>query len=53
VHLLLPDAPGLSLSDSARGSLPHLEGGSFFVLPPPSSLERLEVLRSVFAKLVP
>ena len=53
VHLLLPDAPGLSLSDSARGSLPHLEGGSFFVLPPPSSLERLEVLRSVFARLVP
>jgi CheY-like chemotaxis protein len=53
VHLLLPDAPGLSLSDSARGSLPHLEGGSFFVLPPPSSLERLDVLRSVFARLVP
>jgi hypothetical protein len=53
VHLLLPDAPGLNLSDSARGTLPHLEGGSFFVLPPPSSLERLEVLRSVFARLVP
>ncbi len=53
VHLLLPDAPGLSLSDSARGTLPHLEGGSFFVLPPQSSLGRLEVLRSVFARLVP
>ena len=53
VHLLLPDAPGLSLSDSARGTLPHLESGSFFVLPPPSSLERLDVLRSVFARLVP
>ena len=53
VHLLLPDVPGLSLSDSARGNLPHLEGGSFFVLPPASSHERLEVLRSVFARLVP
>jgi len=53
VHLLLPDAPGLSLSNSARGTLPHLEGGSFFVLPPHASLGRLEVLRSVFARLVP
>jgi len=53
VHLLLPDAPGLSLSDSARGNLPHLESGSFFVLPAPTSNERLEVLRSVFARLVP
>ena len=53
VHLLLPDAPGLSMSNSARGTLPHLEGGSFFVLPPHSSLGRLEVLRSVFARLVP
>jgi hypothetical protein len=53
VHLLLPDAPGLALSDAASGTLPHLEGGSFFVLPPPSSHGRLEVLRSVFGRLVP
>ena len=53
VHLILPDDHGISLSASARSNLPHLEGGSFFVLPPATSNERLDVLRSVFARLVP
>ncbi len=53
LHLLLTEAKADGFSDETLSHLATLEGGSFFVLPAPPSPERVPVLRSLFARLVP
>jgi hypothetical protein len=53
VHLMLEGAPGAEGSPDARAQIGQLEGGTVFVLPQASGLERAKVLRNVFSRLVP
>ena len=50
---LVQAAEAGSLTPEARAQVEHLGGGDVFVLPPEPAEERLEVLRSIFARFVP
>ena len=52
IQLVQTDEAG-SLTPEARAQVEHLGGGGVFVLPPEPAEERLEVLRSLFARFVP